>query len=31
MQVADILMLLDPAVTPDKTKVHLANWNGRED
>ncbi|HEY6230846.1 MAG TPA: GIY-YIG nuclease family protein [Pyrinomonadaceae bacterium] len=31
MRVADLLLLLDSQITPDKTKVHLATWNGRED
>ncbi|MBC8031897.1 MAG: GIY-YIG nuclease family protein [Pyrinomonadaceae bacterium] len=31
MRVTDLLVLLDSEVVPDKTKVHLASWNGRED
>lgn len=28
MRALDLLRLLDPEVSPDRTKVHLATWNG---
>ncbi len=31
MLVFDLVRLMDPDVTPDNTKVHLAAWNGSED
>jgi len=31
MRIADLLTFLDQQVAPEKTKVHLATWNGRED
>lgn len=31
MRVTDLIALLDPEVTPQNTKIHLAGWNGRED
>lgn len=31
MRVFDLIHLLDAAVTPEQTKVHLAGWNGEED
>ena len=31
MLVFDLVRLMDPDVTPDNTKVHLASWNGSED
>jgi hypothetical protein len=31
MRITNLLALLDQRVAPEKTKVHLATWNGRED
>lgn len=30
MRLFDFLSLMDPAVTPDQSKIHLATWNGEE-
>ena len=30
MRVFDLLRLMEPAITPDETKVHLATWNGED-
>jgi hypothetical protein len=31
MRVLDFIWLMDPDVTPDRAKIHLATWNGKED
>ncbi len=31
MRVVDFIALMDPEVTPQETKVHLATWNGTDD
>jgi hypothetical protein len=31
MRVLDLIGLLDPEVTPEKSKLHLATWNGSDD
>lgn len=31
MRLFEILRLLDPAITPDRCKLHLAVWNGTDD
>jgi len=30
MRVFDLLRLMEPAIAPDETKVHLATWNGED-
>jgi hypothetical protein len=30
MRVFDLLRLMEPAITPTETKVHLATWNGED-
>lgn len=30
MRIFDLIALLDPEIVPERSKVHLATWNGRE-
>ena len=30
MRIVDVITLMDPEVTPERTKIHLATWNGED-